>query len=243
MTTIINDFKNTGTYAKQKMLYPEASIFNLMLYDMIEKEKRYGKYTNLGHYFIKDACTIHVNNKESILYSNIGGPKDRYKIENGKITYQTMYADGIYDICLRNCKGIRKISILIESLGVIFEHTRSKEEENNDFQIPLTFKYDENKPVEHVIFEKINLSELEVSYIPLFLFNKKSFQIILNDGENCQADIDFSNVYLNVDSQERFYLKTLNVFFYINGQQIKSFDEKILEDINIFGWLGSFFDI
>lgn len=199
----IVDYRKTSSYAHWKLRHPgEIEDFMLVSY-------------NLSH--IVDKRIIKLGNCNTILPSWL--EDDIIQEFKGEVSLESLHhirsTDGIYDIWLRDTHNLKSVSIIIDGVGTVYNHTLTNDEfEKGSFQIPLAFQTNGER-VQKYIFDSYQ-EPFRVSWIPTVPLHQKDIRIVLNDGAS--ATLYLSTVYF--PRLTRQFLMIKDTEFYINGKPI-----------------------
>lgn len=175
-----DDFRESGPYAYLKSLHPELNGDQIIASSLAKDNQR--RILFMKNYRVYES----VEGKRALNCLGGGG-----------------YCAGIYDIWIRNMRGVSSISLVSKSLGVLYK--KEVAEDSKEEQIPLLFRY-KKEPV------KYSISNYELSWIPLFMLKNDPMWIEFNEGG--VADVIFSDVF---GSEGFFSLLWEDHIFYVDG--------------------------
>lgn len=198
----IVDYRKTSSYAHWKLRSPGVEDHKLLCGNL--------KY-------IVDKRIIKLGNCNAVLPHWLEDDIVQYvKGEVSLASLDHIFAiDGIYDIWLRDVYNLESISVLIDGVGVVYNHTLTDEElSKGTVQIPLAFQTNGER-VQKYLFDTYQ-EPFRISWIPTVPLRQSDIHIVLNDGAS--GTLHLSTVYF--PRYNRDYLMFKDKEFYINGKPI-----------------------
>lgn len=198
----IVDYRKTSSYAHWKLRSPGVEDYKLLIGNLVfivnERVIKLSNCNAIFPHWLEDDIMQYVKGEVSL------ASLDRINI-----------MDGIYDIWLRDISNLESVSVYIDGVGLVYQHTLTDDELNKgSFQIPLAFQTNGER-VQKYLFDGYK-APYRISWIPTEPLRQKDIRIVLNDG--AAAKLYLSTVYF--PRLNRAYLMFKDTEFYINGKPI-----------------------
>jgi hypothetical protein len=198
-----NEFRNSLIYRHVKLVAPkglsdeELVVFALSQHETcaqsLSKQKNFIEYC----YFLNDSHVHMLEADKPVSYLPI----------QGKLF------DGIYDIWLKECNNVGKISLVFNDLEIPIDNFKPNAD---TIQIPLTFMTDSQSHISHFFNYEYSWCSKKMSYIPTVALPYTKFGIKLNPGASAKMYI--STIYLP-KQYRKILVHSQNVFF-VNGKPL-----------------------
>lgn len=200
----IIDFRKTPSYTHWKLRSPGYDDHMLVAGNLV---------------YVMDKRIVKLHNYNTIIPHWL--EDDIVQKVTGEVTLASLphmsATDGIYDIWLRDVSNLKSVSIRVDGVGLVYQHTLTDNEAQYDcFQVPLAFQTNGER-VQKYMFDA-SQEPFRISWIPTVPLRLHDIRIVLN--EEASATLYLSTVYF--PRLNRDYLMLHDSEFYINGTPIYS---------------------